>query len=288
MISMRSTHAAAPAPAPDRRPARGCRPIVVQRHRSAARPETPTRHAPKTASRRQRRRTRRRMSDTADGGAVLMRYYAVGGRGRPAGAVPRPRCLSVPLGAAPAAPSGGHARLHRKLNHAAWQAAGAGIDSSSRTRVAGSGACARHAERDRGRRTFADACRVRSASGASSCARWKRHRRRDARSVSRPSPSASRRSIDSRRRRRPSCVAFPGGGGIELTWTASAPQTSPAYVVLRGEGTDGTLQRLTAAPITATQYRDQAVRSGVTYTYDVIAIDRATPPNESGRPIGKR
>jgi hypothetical protein len=74
---------------------------------------------------------------------------------------------------------------------------------------------------------------------------------------------------------------FPAEVGIELSWTASTTADTAAYVVLRGEGTNDTLQRLTATPITATQYRDQAVRSGVTYTYAVIAIDRATPPNES-------
>ena len=75
---------------------------------------------------------------------------------------------------------------------------------------------------------------------------------------------------------------FPAETGIELTWTASATADAAAYIVLRGEGTSDTLQRLTATPVTATQYRDETVRSGVTYTYAVTAIDRATPPNESG------
>lgn len=73
----------------------------------------------------------------------------------------------------------------------------------------------------------------------------------------------------------------PAEAGIELTWTASTTADAAAYVVLRAEGTSDTLQRLTATPVTATLYRDQAVRPGVTYTYAVIAIDRATPPNES-------
>ena len=73
----------------------------------------------------------------------------------------------------------------------------------------------------------------------------------------------------------------PGDSGIELTWTAPASADVAGYVILRGEGASDTLQRLTTAPVTATQYRDETVKSGVTYTYAVLAIDRATPPNES-------
>jgi hypothetical protein len=74
---------------------------------------------------------------------------------------------------------------------------------------------------------------------------------------------------------------YPGETSIELRWTASASADAAAYVVLRGEGTSDTLQRLTATPVTTTQYRDETVRSGVMYTYAVIALDGATPPNES-------
>ena len=35
------------------------------------------------------------------------------------------------------------------------------------------------------------------------------------------------------------------------------------------------------SPVTVTQYRDQGVRPGVVYAYVVVAVDRATPPNES-------
>ena len=75
---------------------------------------------------------------------------------------------------------------------------------------------------------------------------------------------------------------FPAEAGIDLTWSASPSADVAGYVVLRADGTNDTLQRLTPAPVTATQYRDQAVKPGATYTYAVIAIDRATPPTESG------
>ena len=70
-------------------------------------------------------------------------------------------------------------------------------------------------------------------------------------------------------------------GAFELLWTASVSKDVAGYVVLRAEGPNGTLQRLTTAPVTALQYRDGTVKSGVTYVYAVIAVDGATPPNQS-------
>ena len=75
--------------------------------------------------------------------------------------------------------------------------------------------------------------------------------------------------------------AFPGDGAIELLWSASASADVAGYIVLRGEGPDGTLQPLTAAPIAATQYRDQSAKAGTTYSYQVVAVDGASPPNRS-------
>ena len=78
-------------------------------------------------------------------------------------------------------------------------------------------------------------------------------------------------------------VVSAGEGGVDLLWTASTSADVAGYVVLRGDGADGTLQRLTTAPIAATQYRDQTARAGMTYSYAVIAIDGAKPPNESAQ-----
>ena len=78
-------------------------------------------------------------------------------------------------------------------------------------------------------------------------------------------------------------VVSAGEGGVDLLWTASTSSDVAGYVVLRADGADGTLQRLTTAPITATQYRDQTARAGMTYSYAVIAIDGAKPPNESAQ-----
>jgi len=72
-------------------------------------------------------------------------------------------------------------------------------------------------------------------------------------------------------------------GAIELDWSAVDAPDLAGYLVLRGEGASGTLQRLTAEPVAATQYRDQSVRPGVTYVYSVVAVDKATPSNQSAQ-----
>jgi predicted small lipoprotein YifL len=76
--------------------------------------------------------------------------------------------------------------------------------------------------------------------------------------------------------------AVPGESAVDLVWTASISTDLAGYVVLRGEGANGTLQRLTPSPVTALLYRDATVRPGVTYVYVVIAVDTANPPNQSG------
>jgi hypothetical protein len=68
---------------------------------------------------------------------------------------------------------------------------------------------------------------------------------------------------------------FASEGAVELTWTASTAADVAAYIVLRGEGAGDTLQRLTTSPVAGTQYRDQTVKAGTTYTYAVIAVDKS-------------
>jgi hypothetical protein len=76
-------------------------------------------------------------------------------------------------------------------------------------------------------------------------------------------------------------LALPGDAGVELAWTAVSAPDLAGYVVLRGDDPNGTLQRLTTALVTATTYRDSSARAGATYVYAVVAVDKATPPNES-------
>jgi hypothetical protein len=50
---------------------------------------------------------------------------------------------------------------------------------------------------------------------------------------------------------------------------------------LRGETPGDTLQPLTPAPITATNFEDRTAAPGVRYAYAIVAVDKATPPNRS-------
>jgi hypothetical protein len=69
--------------------------------------------------------------------------------------------------------------------------------------------------------------------------------------------------------------------GVDLIWSASVAPDLSGYLVLRDDGAGGGLTAITPAAIAATQYRDESVRPGLTYTYAVVAVDRATPPNAS-------
>lgn len=78
-----------------------------------------------------------------------------------------------------------------------------------------------------------------------------------------------------------SLIGVAAEDAIELVWTASSAADVAGYIVLRADAPGGTMQRLTPAPIAGTEYRDTTVKSGTTYEYAVVAVDRASPPNES-------
>jgi len=74
---------------------------------------------------------------------------------------------------------------------------------------------------------------------------------------------------------------LPDNGAIDLRWDPVTAADLAGYLVLRGEGGGETLHELTPAPLAATTFVDSTVRSGVTYVYVVVAVDKATPPNKS-------
>jgi hypothetical protein len=76
-------------------------------------------------------------------------------------------------------------------------------------------------------------------------------------------------------------VAIAEDGTIVLSWRGVSAADFAGYLVLRAEGPNETLQPLTPSPVAERSYRDATVRAGVTYTYAVVAIDRAQPPNRS-------
>lgn len=71
------------------------------------------------------------------------------------------------------------------------------------------------------------------------------------------------------------------GNGVSLIWEANAETDLGGYLVLRGEAPGDKLSPLTPAPITDTSFLDTTVRRGRTYVYEVVAVDRSTPPNQS-------
>jgi hypothetical protein len=71
------------------------------------------------------------------------------------------------------------------------------------------------------------------------------------------------------------------GNGVSLLWEANTEPDLGGYLVLRGEAPGDKLSLLTPAPITETSFLDSTVSRGRTYVYEVVAVDRSTPPNQS-------
>ena len=69
--------------------------------------------------------------------------------------------------------------------------------------------------------------------------------------------------------------------GVSLLWEANTDADLAGYMVLRGEAPGDTLSPLTPAPITETSFTDATVRRGRTYVYEVVAVDKAEPANQS-------
>jgi hypothetical protein len=78
-------------------------------------------------------------------------------------------------------------------------------------------------------------------------------------------------------------AVVPTAGQISLIWDANTEKDLAGYIVLRGEGPDGALAAITAAPIKETSYRDTTVKPGTSYVYAVVAVDTAAPPNMSAQ-----
>ena len=78
-----------------------------------------------------------------------------------------------------------------------------------------------------------------------------------------------------------SLALIAGGNGVSLLWEANTEADLGGYLVLRGEAPGDKLSPLTKAPITDTSFLDTTARRGRTYVYQVVAVDRSTPPNQS-------
>jgi hypothetical protein len=72
-----------------------------------------------------------------------------------------------------------------------------------------------------------------------------------------------------------------GPGTVNLSWDANAEPDLAGYLVLRGEVPGDTLQPLSPAPIAGTNFEDKTAKPGVRYAYAIVAVDTATPRNQS-------
>ena len=91
-------------------------------------------------------------------------------------------------------------------------------------------------------------------------------------------PDAARQ-VSARGAEGPAAVAE--DGAVSLVWDQNAEADLGGYLVLRGEAPGDTLQPLTPQPIKDASYRDATVKPGVRYVYVVVAVDGATPRNQS-------
>jgi hypothetical protein len=69
---------------------------------------------------------------------------------------------------------------------------------------------------------------------------------------------------------------------VSLVWDRNAEADLGGYLVLRGEAPGEPTTTLTPQPIPDASYRDRTVTPGVRYVYVVVAVDKATPRNQSG------
>jgi hypothetical protein len=75
-------------------------------------------------------------------------------------------------------------------------------------------------------------------------------------------------------------VAAPVEGGVELVWTPPDAPDVAGYRVLRGDSPNAILQQLSRELVAETRFRDTTVKSGVTYIYSVIAVDKSGNESE--------
>jgi len=90
-----------------------------------------------------------------------------------------------------------------------------------------------------------------------------------------PGPAACKTLVDTFPPAPPKALAaIANEGAISLIWEPNAEKDLAGYIVLRGAAADAKLQPVTPAPVQETVFRDPAA-SGVTYTYAVVAVDKA-------------
>ena len=107
-----------------------------------------------------------------------------------------------------------------------------------------------------------------------------------ARLESPPTPTVCKTLTDTFPPAAPKNLAAVGSeGGVSLIWESNAESDLAGYLVMRGEvpadGTAATLAPLMKEPIKETTWRDTTAKPAVRYLYAVVAVDGASPRNQS-------
>jgi hypothetical protein len=72
-------------------------------------------------------------------------------------------------------------------------------------------------------------------------------------------------------------TAEAGDGAITLLWDPNVDEDLGGYLILRGAPGDATLSRLTEQPVPSARYVDRAIMPGISYVYEVVAVDNRVP-----------
>ena len=75
-------------------------------------------------------------------------------------------------------------------------------------------------------------------------------------------------------------VAQPADGGVDLVWSARSRPTWPATASCAARVTNALLQLLATELVATPAFRDTTAKSGVTYIYSVIAVDKSGNESE--------
>jgi hypothetical protein len=223
------------------------------------------------------------IDDAARANGGVRHYIAIPvagtGRGRPGAATP---ALAVPLGPLPAAPADLALTYDEKQLTAAWHAAVAG-DVFSVLQTPGPAFDAATAKALTPEPIAATQFTLPLTFGAQTCVAVRAtHMTGAVRAEGAPAAPVCVTPVDTFPPPAPTGLqAVQEGAAVTLIWNRVEVPDVAGYIVLRGEGTGGTLQPLMRTPISDVTYRDTAVQPGQTYTYAVYAVDTAPAANVS-------
>ena len=223
------------------------------------------------------------IDDAARASGGVRHYLAIPvagtGRGRPGAATP---LLAVPIGSLPAAPADLALTYDETQLTAAWHAAVVG-DVFSVLQTPGPAFDAATAKALTPEPIAATQFTLPLTFGTQTCVAVRAtHVTGAVRAEGAPTAPVSVTPVDTFPPPAPTGLqAVQEGAAVTLIWNRVEVADVAGYIVLRGEGTGGTLQPLMRTPVAEVTYRDTTVQPGQTYTYAVYAVDKSPAANVS-------